>query len=118
LALRGEEAAATMLRGAGFRILQSRYRRRLGEIDLVAEDGEVLVFVEVKTRSGRGFGMPAESVNAVKRRRIARAALKYLQESGEHDRRCRFDVVEVVTGATGALECRHIPDAFRLWPTG
>jgi putative endonuclease len=99
-------------------ILDRRYRRRFGEIDLIARHGDLLVFVEVKARSGRGYGGPAAAVTRRKQRRMARVALGYLQERGWLERRCRFDVVEVLLSPGGDLRARHIPDAFRLWATG
>jgi putative endonuclease len=118
LAHEGEREAEALLRRAGMTILDRRYRRRFGEIDLVARHGDLLVFVEVKTRSGRGYGGPAAAVTRHKQRRIARVALGYLQERGWLERRCRFDVVEVLLRPGGGLRIRHIPDAFRLWGTG
>jgi putative endonuclease len=95
-------------------VLERRFRLRGGEIDLIAEQDGVVVFVEVKTRSGAGFGRPAESVTVVKRHRLARVALAYLKRRGWLERRSRFDVVEVFAGAEGLKEVRHIRDAFRL----
>ncbi|HEX6853015.1 MAG TPA: YraN family protein [Candidatus Polarisedimenticolaceae bacterium] len=112
LGLEGEEAAARHLEATGMRVIERRWRCRAGEIDLVAEDGEVLVFVEVKARGGDGFGTPAEAVTAGKRRRLATLATWYLVERDAQDRPCRFDVVEVVAHGSGA-EIRHLPDAFR-----
>jgi putative endonuclease len=100
------------------RVLERRYRRRFGEIDLIAEQGERLVFVEVKTRRGAGYGTPAEAVTPRKRHRIALVALAYLQQRGWLERPCRFDVVEVLVGPDDGRRVHHIPDAFRLWPTG
>jgi putative endonuclease len=113
LGLRAEEAAAAYLAERGYEIRARRFRVRAGEIDIVANDGEVLVFVEVKARATRGFGMPAERVNGPKRSRIARAAAAYLASTGQHDRVCRFDVVELEAGP-GGDRVRHFPDAFRL----
>lgn len=107
-----------MLRAAGMRVLERRFRCRLGEIDLIAERGELLVFVEVKTRRGRGYGRPAEAVTAAKRRRLGRLALAYLQRRSWLSRPSRFDVVEVYSDPDGTRRLRHIEDAFRLWPTG
>jgi len=116
---RGERAAARALRDAGLRILQHGFRARCGEIDLIAEDdGGLLVFVEVKTRRGSGYGAPARSVTAAKRARIARVALVYLQRRSWLERPCRFDVVEVRIGPRDTTRVRHIPDAFRVWPSG
>ena len=114
----GELAAEDVLRRAGMRILERRFRRRGGEIDLVAEDGETLVVVEVKTRAGAGYGTPAEGVTATKRRRLARTALAWLQRHDALERSCRFDVVELEVAGKARFRARHLSDAFRLWPTG
>lgn len=117
LGRQGEAAAARELRRAGMEILEVGFRSRLGEIDLIAREGETIVFVEVKARAGLGFGRPAESVTRAKRERMARVAQVYLARRRFHDRACRFDVVEVLRcGQTN--EIRHIRDAFRLWSTG
>jgi putative endonuclease len=108
----GEAAAERWLRRQGLTILARGFRARCGEIDLIARDGPVVVFVEVKTRSGCGFGRPADAVTALKRRRMARVASLYLAQLGSADRACRFDVVEVIPGEA-AWRIRHIPDAFR-----
>lgn len=118
LGAEGEAAAERFLRDRGLEILERRFRTRLGEIDLIAADGGILVFVEVKLRTGRGFGAPAEAVTPRKRARIARVAQIYLVRRGAADRRCRFDVIEVTAPPAGTPEVRHIRDAFRLWPTG
>lgn len=110
----GEELAARTLEDAGYRVVARRWRRAGAELDLVCERGDQVVFVEVKTRSGRGYGTPAEAVTRLKRRRLARAALSFLVRRGWLDRPCRFDVVEVVAGPGAAAAVRHIADAFRL----
>lgn len=112
LGLEGEAAAERWLRRAGWRVVARRFRTRSGEIDLVAIDGEVVVFVEVKTRLADGYGRPAEAVTRLKQARIVRVAKVFLARSGWLERRCRFDVVEVGPGARG-LAVRHIEDAFR-----
>ena len=109
----GEEAAARALRKAGLKILERRFRVRAGEIDLIAKLGELIVFVEVKTRRGTDFGYPAEAVTATKRRRLARVALHYLTRHGWLDRPSRFDVVEVIAGGDEVRSVRHFEDAFR-----
>lgn len=96
------------------RIVARRFRCRAGEIDLVAREGEVVVFVEVKTRSRARHGRPAESVTARKQARLGRVALFFLTRHGLLDATSRFDVVEVLPGPDGTLGVRHIPDAFRL----
>jgi len=112
----GEELAAEYLARDGFRIIARRWRRCGAEIDLVCERGDHVVFVEVKARSGVGFGAPAEAVTRAKRRKIARAALAFLVRHGWLDRSCRFDVVEVLAGPGSKWSVRHIEDAFRLSP--
>ncbi len=113
LGARGEEAAARHLESLGYRILERRFRTRAGEIDLVAEEEDTLVFVEVKSRPALGFGRPSEAVDARKRGRLARAAAIYLMLRGLPDRPCRFDVLEVLTTADGGLRCLLIRDAFQ-----
>lgn len=108
----GESAAADWLRRAGLTIVARGFRHRCGEIDLIAREGAIVVFVEVKTRSGEGFGRPADAVTAQKRRRMIRVASIFLARSGYEERPCRFDVVEVVP-AGDSWRVRHIPDAFR-----
>jgi len=117
LGRRGEQLAARFLERAGLRLLERRFRLRCGEIDLIALDGELVVFVEVKTRRGHGYGAPAESVTSSKQRKLARTAMAFLSGRGWHERPCRFDVIEVLEcGKT--TEIRHLRDAFRLWPSG
>lgn len=108
----GEAAAERWLVGRGLAIVARGFRCRIGEIDLIARDGPLVVFVEVKTRSGAGYGRPAEAVTAIKRSRLTRTAALFLARNGWGDRPCRFDVVEVEPGGAG-WRVRHIPDAFR-----
>lgn len=109
----GEAAAEQWLRRAGLVIVARGFRVRCGEIDLIARDGAVVVFVEVKTRTQSAFGRPSEAVTAVKRGRIARVASVFLARSGWGEKACRFDVVEVVPVGTG-WRVTHLADAFRL----
>ncbi len=97
----GEDRARASLERAGYRILSRNYRCRHGEVDLVAEEGEVIAFVEVKARRSATFGIPALAVTAAKRRRILRAALHWLVSSGMPDRPVRFDVVSLREGPAG-----------------
>lgn len=98
LGKRGEELACRELRRQGYAIVARRYRTRYGEIDIVAMDGGVLVFVEVKTRSSERFGTPLAAVTPVKQRRLTRMALDYLARSRTAGVPCRFDVVSVAVG--------------------
>jgi len=87
-----EALAASYLATRGLTIVQRNYRCRGGEIDLIARDGEVLVFVEVRLRRNRAFGTAAESITAAKRRRLRLAARHYLARLGREPP-CRFDAV-------------------------
>ena len=97
----GEDRARACLERAGYRILSRNYRCRYGEVDLVAEEGRVLAFVEVKARRGDRYGIPALAVTGAKRRRILRAALHWLVSNGMPDRPVRFDVVSLREGPAG-----------------
>ena len=88
-----EQKAAACLKGRGSEILEINYRSRQGEIDLIAKDGETLVFVEVKFRFRTGSGHPSEAVDQKKQKRISRCALHYLTSRNLTDVPCRFDVV-------------------------
>lgn len=104
---RAEDLCAGLLRAAGLRLIERNWRCRLGEIDLIAQEGAVLVFAEVRMRSGGGFGGAAESVTAAKRARLIAAARLYL--AGRPQSACRFDVF-VVDGTPASV--RWIRDAF------
>ena len=96
LGISGENLACDALSRRGYAIIARRYRTRVGEIDIVAKDGDTLVFVEVKTRTSEDFGIPAEAVTWRKQRRIVTMARWYLTEKGLHGCLCRFDVVTVL----------------------
>jgi putative endonuclease len=89
-----EQIAERFLVGHGLRIVARNYRTRQGEIDLVVQDGDVLVFVEVRMRSGARFGGALGSIHARKRARIVAAARHFLMRLGREPR-CRFDVITV-----------------------
>ncbi len=93
-----EEAAANFLARHGLEIVARNYRTRLGEIDLVARDGEVLVFVEVRMRSSAHFGGGAESVSPHKQARLVAAARQYLSRL-RREPPCRFDVITLDSGS-------------------
>ena len=107
----GQDAAEKFLQNKGYKILARNYRLRSGEIDLVAQDGACIVFVEVKFRKSLNFGYPREAVGHVKQRRIINTALHYLTVNGLTERDTRFDVVEVLE-QHGQLYASHIEDAF------
>jgi len=110
----GERQAELHLKKAGFRILHRRLRiGRRDEIDIVARDGEILAFIEVKTRATEDYGRPFSAVDRGKRRALSRAAVRYLRAIKKPSALFRFDVVEVV-GSPGELprDVRHIRNAF------
>jgi putative endonuclease len=107
----GEDLACRELKRRGYAIVARRYRRRMGEIDIVCRDGKTTVFVEVKARERAAFGAPAEAVTASKRRRIVALAADYLARHRLADRPCRFDVVSIHFG-TGAPVVDIIQNAF------
>jgi putative endonuclease len=112
----GEELAARHLEAAGLQILARNWRCREGELDIVARDGSVLVFAEVKTRSSLAFGAPAEAVDRAKSARIRHLALRWImaqrgEPSAEFWSAVRFDVVSVVRGSAG-FEVTHLAGAF------
>jgi len=113
LGKRGEDAACSELARRGYAILARRYRTRFGEIDIVARDGDAMVFVEVKARRTSRRGTAAEQIPFWKRRRIAAMALDYLAWAGQMRDRCRFDVVAIDDAGTERPKVRVIPNAFQ-----
>ncbi len=95
LGSRGEDIAISHLRGMGYKIIDRNYRGKLGEVDIIAKDKDILVFVEVKTRKNGSFGSPKMAVTERKKRQLSKVALEYLKMSGLSDVRCRFDVVAI-----------------------
>jgi len=91
----GESLAAEFLLGQGYAIVEKNYRKRYGEVDIIARDGDTLVFVEVKTRQSTVFGTPFEAVDGRKQRQLSRVAQEYLQSRGLIDAPARFDVVAI-----------------------
>ena len=109
----GEDVAVGYLERAGYQVLARNWRCREGEIDIVALGDGALCFVEVKARSGVGYGFPAEAVTPVKARRIRRLATRWLTECrppGRHD--LRFDVVSIVRRQGAAPDVVHLQGAF------
>ncbi|MBF0566634.1 MAG: YraN family protein [Nitrospirae bacterium] len=109
---RGESLALKYLKKVGYRIVVTNYKNRVGEIDLVAKDGEVLVFVEVKTRRNDSFGEPFEAVGYRKKKKIMDTATCYLKELHELPP-VRFDVISVTLDG-GKSEILHLKDVFEL----
>ena len=99
----GERLAAAHLEAKGYRIRARNYRCREGEIDIVAQDGDTLVFVEVRTRRGDALGGPAESVTATKEARLVTAATSYVQALAQPPPDQRIDVVAIQLSLGGRL---------------
>jgi putative endonuclease len=108
----GERLAVRHLVAAGMVLLDRNWRSGTGEIDIVARDGDVVVFCEVKTRRGPGFGTPAEAVNARKVARLRRLAAEWLAHARVRPREIRFDVIAVVSPPRGAPTLEHVRGAF------
>ncbi len=107
----GEEVAVRRLQELGYRVLERNYRCAVGEIDIVAMDGEVLAFVEVRTRRGDRMGTPEESVGPRKQRKMIEVAQTYVAERG-YTGEWRLDVVAVALDARGRVErCEVIANA-------
>ena len=111
----GEDAAALFLQQAGFRVLARNWRQGRLELDIVCREGDVLVFVEVKTRAAGGMLLPGEAVTPRKRATLFRAARAWLAAHDDWDAPCRFDVV-CVTRRADTFTVEHIPHAFDISP--
>ena len=107
-----EGLACQYLRRKGYKILDRNVYLMRKELDIVALDGDTIVFVEVKGRRSSRFGVPAEAVDHTKRRHLVRVASAYLGRQKLWDRSCRFDVVSVKTGPGGQPIFEHIENAF------
>ena len=105
----GEDRAIELLRARGYAIVERNFRCRAGELDVVARDGDVLCFVEVRSRGTAEHGHAAETVNHRKQQQVSRVAMYYIGQRNPRFERSRFDVV-ALTGAEATL----IQDAWRL----
>jgi putative endonuclease len=108
----GEGAAKKHLKQRGLKYLTANFRDKYGEIDLIFRDGDVLAFVEVKTRSSEEWTRPADAVDLKKQRRLTRTADGYLRKIGYPEVSHRFDIVEVLLRNGEVDDIRHLPDAF------
>lgn len=107
----GEDTACVYLKKKRYAILARNYRKRFGEIDIIAQRKSKIVFVEVKTRSGAGYGMPSEAVDYYKQQKIIKTAQSYLLEH-RLDGETAFDVIEVLLSGGKVLSVNHIENAF------
>ena len=113
----GESSACTFLKHRGYKIIDRNYSNRIGEIDIIAQKGNYIVFIEVKTRKNDEFGSPADAVNKTKQHKIYKTAQSYIVNNG-NDFDYRFDVIEVmykntVFGGYKTYKINHIENAFQ-----
>ena len=113
LGARGEEIAVAYLIRQKYRIIETNFRCRCGEVDIIARDGKTLVFVEVKTRRTASYGLPQLAVTPFKQRQISKAALTYLSKNRLMEENARFDVVSIfLLDISPTVD--HIKNAFDL----
>jgi len=109
----GEDLAEKFLREKGYDVITRNYRTPIGEIDIVAKDGDTIVFIEVKTRANETFGYPFEAVNQNKRRKLKNLALLYLKRQRQ-EFPVRFDVISISCARDRKTSIEHIIDAFEV----
>jgi putative endonuclease len=109
----GEELALKKVKRLGYKCIARNYRCALGEIDLIAKDGDCLVFIEIKTRRGRSLGSIKEVIDKRKKRQLSKVALAYLKSNNDCDVKSRFDVVAISLNQ-GKEQIEVIQNAFDL----
>lgn len=110
----GENLAAKHLKKKGYSILYKNFRTHCGEIDIIARYQDVLIFVEVKTRSRGEIGSPLQAVTGRKQHQISKVALEYLSRNDLFDKDARFDVISIICDSNNKTEIEHIENAFDL----
>lgn len=108
----GEKIAVTYLKTNGYAILERNFSSPLGEIDIIAKDGEATVFIEVRTRRTDEYGLPIESIGKDKQRRLIRTAWFYIKGRNFPTANFRFDVISILTRQGGKPQISIIKDAF------
>ncbi len=111
LGAKGEDCAARYLENTGYTVVRRNYHSRMGEIDIIAENGEFIIFAEVKARNNNTMCAPAEAVDMRKQKKIIKTALMYIMEKGV-DLQPRFDVIEVYCDEQDRFSLNHIENAF------
>lgn len=110
---RGERAAVQYLKKQGFRIIAKQYRNSFGEVDIIAQEGKVTVFVEVKTRKSTNDGQPFEAVDLRKQEKITRIALAWLKKYDRLDQPARFDIISILwPDEKGEPQIQHFRNAY------
>ena len=107
---RSEIIAADFLKEKGYKILETNYKNKIGEIDIIAQDKDCIVFIEVKARLSQKFGHPLDAIDERKQEKIHRIASLYLVKNRKYGKPCRFDAISIL--GLENPEIRHIIDAF------
>ncbi len=108
---RGESLAEDYIKRKGYKIIHRNYRCKLGEIDIIAKDGDTIVFIEVRTKQNENFGSPQDSVTSTKISKISKTALNFIQEKNLSGYSYRFDFI-AITFSQGKPNIEHIENAF------
>ena len=103
----GESIATEYLRNNSYSILETNFKCKIGEIDIIAKKEDRIIFIEVKTRTNDAFGLPREAVNLYKQKKIRLVAMSYLKMKRLYNSSCRFDVIEIING-----EITHLENCF------
>ena len=107
----GEEKASKYLSAKGYKILENNYRLKFGEIDIIAGKDDLIVFIEVKTRSNIDYGFPQAAVTTTKQEKIKKTAQFFLHESNYHDYQIRFDVISILY-QNEVIKIEHLKNCF------
>lgn len=110
---KGEAYAAKYLKKNGYKIIEKNFRNKIGEIDIIAMDRGVIVFIEVKARKSRAFGSPKDALTVCKQKKISKVALSWLKARNKIGARARFDVVSIISNKS-KQEVEIIKNAFEL----
>ena len=110
----GEDAAEAYLKKKGYRIIEKNFRCKLGEIDIIAEQGGVVVFIEVKARAGHQYGHPFNAVTPSKQRKIIQVAQSFLAKHRLLEKPTRFDVVGLTADPESAFKVELLENAFQI----
>lgn len=112
LGQRGEAIACQYLEKKGYKILARRFRYGRSEIDIIAQKGSLLVFIEVKTRHNSYFGYPEEAVNQTKRKKLKMVAAGFLSQSKKRFKECRFDILSIIYKSEKDYQINHFENAL------
>lgn len=113
LGILGEKIAAEYLKKNHYKIIQSNFRCRFGEIDIIAHKQDTYIFVEVKTRKSLSFGRPIEAINGIKKNHLLKSGQYYIQSSNLKDCNFRFDAIEVVIPSLISPKVNHIKNIIQ-----